>query len=93
MIFFCVKVAKIFISYCGTILVFFFGALYHVVQADGTVGAGVLGIYNLGDGTVIICVTLCVSGESTLGGPVSPTIFCGDFCTTLEDAPGFFRWD
>ena len=61
-----VKFSQMSIYCCGIILDFFSLTLYSMVQAYGMVGAGVLCLPTLGDGTFILRSTL--GGAGSLGG-------------------------
>ena len=78
-----VKFDKIYISYFGVILDFFYLALYLFVRADDMVGAGVWCVPALVSGSLILNSTPGGVGVYTLGGAVSL-----DICYTLGGETG-----
>ena len=78
---------------CVIILIFFYRALYYVLQAYGMVGAGLLSVRNLVYGAVILLATIGGVVVFTLGGAGPPKLCEGGFCTTPGGAPCFFSQD
>ena len=66
--------------------------MYLVVQEYGMVGKGVLGVTNLGDGSVTLRNTLGGAGVFTFSGSGLIMIGVGDVCNTLVGAPCLIRW-
>ena len=87
--YFYVQVARMFVSSCGIIIPFSNWDFYRVVQVDGMVGADIWRLPILGDGAVILHVTIGGTGVSTLGGDGSPTFCAVDVCITLVCVPCF----
>ena len=57
------------------------------------VGTGIFNVPTLGDGAVILCVTLGGAVFSTVGVTDSPILCAGDVSNTIGGAPGLFRRD